>query len=64
VLKIKNANSSKGEETKKCQQLVTPLHYLPCSGGLLPPQMPGYNRKNRLSIFSFIGKVRDVWLAR
>jgi hypothetical protein len=34
VLKIKDTNSSKGEETKKCQQLVAPLHYLPCSGGL------------------------------
>ncbi len=29
VLKIKDTNSSKGEETKKCQQLVTPLHYFP-----------------------------------
>src|ERR1044071_377195 len=39
VLKIKNTNSSKGEEAKKRQQLVTPLHHLPCSGGLQPPQM-------------------------
>jgi hypothetical protein len=90
VLKIKNANSGKDEKTKKGQQLVTPLHYPPCSGGLQLPQMklqtehgaagpnfdhisepylfvsPAvlYSRKNRLSIFSFIGKVRDVWLVR
>jgi hypothetical protein len=59
VLKIKNTDSSKGEETKKRQQLVAPLHEADVGVRLFPCQ-----RKNRLSIFSFIGKVPPIWQVR
>ena len=59
MLKIENAQPGKDQETKKRQQLVAPFHEAD-----LGVRLFGCQRKNRLSIFSFIGKMRGVWLAR
>jgi hypothetical protein len=34
-LKIKNTESSKGEQTEKRQQLIAPFHFLSCRSSLL-----------------------------
>jgi hypothetical protein len=38
-LKINDAHSCEREETHEGQQLVTPLHFPPCNGGLRRLQM-------------------------
>ena len=59
MLKVKDTNAGKHEETKEREQLIAPFHEADVGARLF-----GCQRKNRLSPFAFTGKVRDVWLVR
>src|ERR1700686_2159528 len=59
MLKIKNAKAGEGDEAEKRQHLVTPFHE-----GDVDARTPRCQRKNRLSIFLIVGKVRSVWRVR
>src|SRR5438132_13174478 len=59
VLKIKNAKPGEDKQAEKRQQLIAPLHEADVGAPPLPCQ-----RKNRLSIFSIVAKVRPIWLVR
>src|SRR6266478_1463581 len=53
VLKIKNTKPGEREETEKRQQLIAPFHEADVGAHSLHCQ-----RKNRLSMFPIVGKVR------
>ena len=55
MLEIKDTHSSKGQEAKERQQLIAPFHE-----GDVGARLFGCQRKNRLSAFAFVGKLRDV----
>src|SRR5205814_9653279 len=59
VLKVKNTKPGERKETKKREQLIAPFHEGDVGAHPLPCQ-----RKNRLSMFPIIGKVRHIWQAR
>src|SRR5438093_6791311 len=59
VLKVKNTKPCERKETKKREQLIAPFHEGDLGAHPLPCQ-----RKNRLSTFPIIGKVRQIWLAQ
>src|SRR6266478_2267697 len=59
VLKIKNTKPGEREETEKRQQLIAPFHEADVGAHSLHCQ-----RKNRLSMFPIVGKVRPIWRAR
>src|SRR6266478_2102145 len=59
VLKIENTEPGERQETEKRQQLIAPFHEADVGAHPLHCQ-----RKNRLSIFPIIGKVRPIWRAR
>jgi len=59
VLKIENPDAGKHEKTKEREQLIAPFHEADVGARWFDCQ-----RKNRLSVFAFTGKVRDVWLVR
>src|SRR5213082_205239 len=59
VLKIKNTKPGEREETEKRQQLIAPFHEADVGAHSLHCQ-----RKNRLSMFTIIGRVRPIWRAR
>ena len=59
MLEIKDTHSSKRQQAKKRQQLIAPFHE-----GDVGARLFGCQRKNRLSAFAFVGKVRDVWVVR
>src|SRR5947208_10601939 len=55
VLKVKNTKPGERKETKKREQLIAPFHEGDVGAHPLPCQ-----RKNRLSTFPIIGKVRHI----
>src|SRR5207249_5934318 len=55
VLKVKNTKPGERKETKKREQLIAPFHEGDVGAHPLPCQ-----RKNRLSTFLIIGKVRHI----
>src|SRR5207237_9571792 len=59
VLRTKKVEAGTGEEAERRQQLVAPLHV-----GDVDARTPREQRKNRLSIFPIVGKVRFVWRVR
>src|SRR5436190_23408472 len=59
VLKVKNTKPGERKETKKREQLIAPFH----EGDVRAHPFP-CPRKNRLSMFPIIGKVRHIWQAR
>src|SRR5207249_11491533 len=59
VLKVKNTKPGECKETKKREQLIAPFHEGDLGAHPLPCQ-----RKNRLSTFPIIGKVRQIWRAQ
>src|SRR5436309_13136966 len=59
VLKVKNTKPGERKETKKREQLIAPFHEGDVGAHPLPCQ-----RKNRLSTFPIIGKVRYIWRAQ
>src|SRR5947207_8007053 len=59
VLKVKNTKPCERKETKKREQLIAPFHEGDLGAHPLPCQ-----RKNRLSTFPIIGKVRQIWRAQ
>src|SRR5205823_13831326 len=54
--KIKNTDARKHEKTKEREQLIAPFHEADVGARLF-----GCQRKNRLSTFSFIAKVRATY---